>query len=96
MANWPIMMRNMSEERIVRKVKVELEAGKSKETIEIEFDYRTAKIMSSSGSVKTFDLNYFWDQRAYRAVGRILFNDVLNFLDLGRIEEESRVGDEDC
>ena len=96
MAKWPIITRNMSGEIPVRTVKIEIACGKKVETITIEFDFKTAKITSSNGSTKTFNLEYFWDQRAYKAVGRILFDDILDFLELGRIEEESRAGDEDC
>ena len=72
----------MGEGIIVRKVRIELEAGKSKEAIEIEYNFKTAVIKSSNGTVKTFNLDYFWDRKAYLASGRILFHDVMDFLEL--------------
>ena len=89
-------MRKMGEEINVRKVRIELEAGKSKEAIAIEYNFKIAKIQSSNGTVKTFNLDYFWDRRAYYNVGRILFDDILNFLQLGGIEIESKGVDKDC
>jgi len=86
----------MSGERVVRKVKIELEAGKSKETIEIEYDFKNARIQSSNGTVKTFNLDYYWDRKAYLASGRILFYDVMDFL---KLEPESmfpKEVSEDC
>ena len=89
-------MRNMSGETSIRTVKIEIGSGKDAETITIEFNPKNARITSSNGSAKTFNLEYYWERKAYATIVKILIQDIREFLGINDLVGIEEGGEEGC